>query len=368
MSERVSFLRPDRNHSVFIHCPLEPEYREHLCALVLAVIASGHGIKGDFQPYDQFNPSFDVLAKYISESKYSIHDCSYCQIANKHANKYGRYNLPVELGMAIAERHRMQRIYNKESEKFFHEMFVFVRHNHAYRQNLSGLIKLNEICSYISTNDILKAALQWLTTKETSLRNRPKFEQVQQVWELFKERHVEYCQNEGYGVNIEDVCNDIVKLCQDTEWWREPEWMTNQYQYDVFLAHNSKDKPDVLKIQAMLEDDFNLKTWVDKNEILAGHAIRTQIENAIPRCKTIAIFFGNDVGNWQDGEIAVAIARCFEKETTVIPVLLPSFRDISKLPLFIRIFRWVQFSSLEDTYDTKQSILDLVKGIAGERS
>lgn len=367
MNERASFLRPDRNHSVFIHCPLEPEYREHLCALVLAVIASGHGIKGEFDRFDKYNPSLDDLAKHISESKYSIHDCSFCQVATtKKAIQYGRYNLPIELGMAIAERYRIQRIYNKDSESFFHEMFVFVKNDHAYKTTLQGLIKINEICLYTTTEDILKAAFQWLSSKETSLITCPKLEQLKEIWRNFENEYMKnYCQDEGHGVSIKDLTNDILNLCRDTSWWSEPEWMISQYQHDVFLAHNSKDKADILKIKSILEDDFKLKAWIDIDEIQPGASINQQIEYAIPRCRTIAIFFGgNDLGRWQVGEIAVAMARCFEQQTTVIPVLLPSFRDISQLPLFIRTFRWVQFSSLQDT----QAIQDLIWGITGKRS
>ncbi|RCJ42403.1 hypothetical protein A6770_34875 [Nostoc minutum NIES-26] len=366
MNEYISFPEPDRNHTVFIHCPLEPGHREHLCALTLAVIASGHGVKGDFQPHDQYNPRLHVLAQYISESKYSIHDCSFCQMTNTKASQYGRYNLPIELGMALAERHRIQRIYNRDSEKYFHEMFVCVRKNHAYHKILSGLIKLDDISLYNSTDELLQKAFQWLYHKDTSLKNNLRFEQVQQVWEIFKDKYkVKYCQNDGHGVNIEELSNDILNICKETDWWQYPEWMTNKYPYDVFLAHNSKDRETILKIKGRIENDFKLKTWIDIQEIPPGSPVTQQIEHAITRCKTIAIFFSqHDVGNWQFGEIAIAMARCFEKETTVIPVLLPNFGDKNQLPLFIRIFRWVEFSTVEDPL----AIKELIWGITGKRS
>lgn len=373
MNERISLLQPDRNHAVFVHCPLEAEYREHLCALVLAVIASGHGIKGDFQPFDKYNPRLNDLAKYVSESTYSIHDCSFCQMANKKAIQYGRYNLPIELGMAIAEKYRIQRIYKKDgdSNTFFHKMFVFVKNDHAYKTTLQGLIKIDDIYPYTTTEDILKAAFKWLSNQETALKSNDESDQerevqVTEVWSIFKNQFLgKYCQDERYGISIKDLTNDILNLCSSTNWWSVPEWTRSQYQHDVFLAHNSKDKADILQIKSILEDDFKLKAWIDIDEIQPGASINQQIEYAIPRCRTIAIFFGgNGLGRWQVGEIAVAMARCFEQQTTVIPVLLPSFRDISQLPLFIRTFRWVQFSTLQDT----QAIQDLIWGITGKRS
>jgi len=362
MNER---LQPDRNHTVFIHCPPEKEFREHVCALTLAVIASGHGVKGDFDPFDPCNPPLESLVEYISESRYSIHDCSLCHMSRNKASKFARYNLPIELGIAIAERYRLQRIHQKTHDNPFHEMFVFVKKKHAYQEILSGLIKIHEIYPYNSTLDVLKNAFQWLSNQKTSLPNPPRFEQVNQVWEIFQKKHPQYFQINEYGLNIDELSKYILTICTEQSWWEEPQWMKNQNIFDVFLAHNSKDKPDVLKIAGRLKNEFHLKPWIDSQQIAPGNSINNQIQNVISRCKSIAIFFSdNGLGNWQRQELAVAMSLCFAKETTVIPVLLPSFTDPSKLPLFIQTFRWVKFSSLNDDL----AISDLIWGITGKRS
>ncbi|MEH2452019.1 toll/interleukin-1 receptor domain-containing protein [Nostoc sp.] len=178
-----------------------------------------------------------------------------------------------------------------------------------------------------------------------------------------QQKHPEYFNKDGYKVDKDDLCKDIFNLCKETSLWKEPEWITNQQVYDVFLAHNSNDKPQIQKNQAKLEDDYKLKTWIDIKGIRGGELITEKIESAIKRSKTIAIFFGqHGEGNWQSGEIAVAIARCFEKEVIVIPVLLPGFQE-ENLPLFVRIFRWVKFKNIEDT----EAIEQLYEGITGKQ-
>ncbi|MEH2454327.1 hypothetical protein [Nostoc sp.] len=133
MNEYASFPEPDRNHSVFIHCPSQAKYCEYLCALTLAVIASGYGVKRDFGLFNDHNVSFENIAKYILKSKYSIHDCSFCKITTKKAvTEYGRYNLPIELVMALAERHRIQRIHKIDNYKINHEISIFIDDKHAY--------------------------------------------------------------------------------------------------------------------------------------------------------------------------------------------------------------------------------------------
>ena len=63
--------------------------------------------------------------------------------------------------------------------------------------------------------------------------------------------------------------------------------MTEQL-FDVFLAHNSADKPFVREINTKLKQR-GLKTWIDEEQIAPGRSFQQEIQQAIPRVKTAAI-------------------------------------------------------------------------------
>ena len=54
----------------------------------------------------------------------------------------------------------------------------------------------------------------------------------------------------------------------------------NRLQFDVFLAHNSKDKPEVIKIANKLRQG-GLNPWLDKEQIFAGDNIQEVVFQGI---------------------------------------------------------------------------------------
>jgi hypothetical protein len=58
--------------------------------------------------------------------------------------------------------------------------------------------------------------------------------------------------------------------------------------FDVFLSHNSIDKPWVVQ----LKDDlirYGLRVWLDKDEIRPGDLFAEALEDALENCKAIAL-------------------------------------------------------------------------------
>lgn len=45
------------------------------------------------------------------------------------------------------------------------------------------------------------------------------------------------------------------------------------YEFDVFLSHNSKDKPAVEIIAKKLKEAYGLKCWLDKWNLVPGKAL-----------------------------------------------------------------------------------------------
>ena len=68
--------------------------------------------------------------------------------------------------------------------------------------------------------------------------------------------------------------------------------MISQCEYDVFLCHNSKDKPEVIKIQKELQAQ-GILTFLDLDNFTAGRSwIDELLEIIDHKIKSAAIFLG----------------------------------------------------------------------------
>ena len=109
--------------------------------------------------------------------------------------------------------------------------------------------------------------------------------------------------------------------------------------FDVFLSHNSKDKPIVEQTAHKLED-MGIKVWLDKWNLIPGEPWQEDLEDALDESQTIAVFVGpHDISPWENEEMRSAIEeRVRDKSRRVIPVLLPGAPDYKtlKLPLMSR--------------------------------
>ena len=133
-------------------------------------------------------------------------------------------------------------------------------------------------------------------------------------------------------------------------------------QFDVFLAHNSLDKPEVQVIAAALRRR-NLEPWIDDEQIRPGRPFQDEIQQAIPLVKSAAIFFGvRGLGRWQNWELRSLINQCVKRNIPVIPVLLPGVDKLPENLLFLEEFRWVCFS---ESISDERTLSLLEWGITG---
>ena len=137
-----------------------------------------------------------------------------------------------------------------------------------------------------------------------------------------------------------------------------------QFEFDVFLAHNSEDKKDfIIPIKEKLEA-YNLKPWIDYEEIPPGYFFQDEIQKAISKVKTAAIFIGkNGLGNWQSLEIRTFINQCLKNGKPVIPVLLPGVSQIPEEWYFLQELHWVRFDNIDD----QKALNNLYWGITGRK-
>jgi hypothetical protein len=146
---------------------------------------------------------------------------------------------------------------------------------------------------------------------------------------------------------------DIVK------YWRQRD---ENPTFDVFLCHNSKEKPGVRKICNLLKK-ANIKPWLDIEQLRPGLPWQTELEKVIERIGAAAVFVGKSgIGPWQDNEIKAFLTEFVRRKCPVIPVLLPGVKSPPALPIFLNQMTWVDLRKSQ-----KQSIKELAWGITGKK-
>jgi hypothetical protein len=122
--------------------------------------------------------------------------------------------------------------------------------------------------------------------------------------------------------------------------------MTEQ-QFDVFLCHNSEDKPTVIEIAQQLQQN-GLKPWLDVWELRPGSIWQFVLEQQIENIGAAAVFVGQQgLGPWQEQEIYAFLQEFMRRKCPVIPVLLSDAPQQPRLPIFLRSCHWVDFRQAE---------------------
>ncbi|TAK14074.1 MAG: toll/interleukin-1 receptor domain-containing protein [Anaerolineae bacterium] len=127
------------------------------------------------------------------------------------------------------------------------------------------------------------------------------------------------------------------------------------FKYDVFLSHNSKDKPAVEQLAIKLRGE-NIQPFLDKWHLIPGDEWQPALEEALNDSRTFAIFISaKGISPWENAEMRSAInKRVRDRARRVIPVLLPNSEDPRdkpnvELPEFLQQGTWVDFrAGLDD--------------------
>jgi hypothetical protein len=77
--------------------------------------------------------------------------------------------------------------------------------------------------------------------------------------------------------------------------------------FDVFMCHNSEDKPEVQEISLRLRN-HGILPWLDEWELRPGFLWQKLLEEQISNIKSAAVFVGESgIGPWQDMELRAFI-------------------------------------------------------------
>jgi hypothetical protein len=117
--------------------------------------------------------------------------------------------------------------------------------------------------------------------------------------------------------------------------------------FDIFLAHNSHDKPRIREISHGLKRR-GLKPWLDEEQIVVGQSFQKVIQTAIPVVRSAVVFVGQDgLGNWQEEEVQLLLDTCKKADKPLFLALLPGVDDNDIPPElgFLKQKHWVSFNN-----------------------
>ena len=133
--------------------------------------------------------------------------------------------------------------------------------------------------------------------------------------------------------------------------------------FDVFLSHNSQDKPLVRELKNRLSAQ-KLVVWLDEDELRPGIPWQQLLETGIKSSASVAVLVCKDgLGPWEDEEMQAALILAVKDKRAVIPVLLPGASSQPELPMFLCNRTWVDLRA----GFTGDGIAKLAWGITGKK-
>jgi hypothetical protein len=131
--------------------------------------------------------------------------------------------------------------------------------------------------------------------------------------------------------------------------------------FDVFLCHNSVDKPAVREIALKLSKQ-GIKPWMDVDQIQPGTTWQTALGQQIESINSAAVFVGDaGLGLWQNQESQAFLNQFVKRGCPVIPVVLPSAKTAPDLPWMFANLHCIDFRT------DSQPLERLIWGITGQK-
>ena len=143
--------------SIFLNCPYDADYRPLFEAAVLATTCSGFTPRVAWDTGTLAEPRMARISRAIFESKYSVHDLSRCK--GEGDSNLARFNMPLELGIAMARRYLTRRVTDK------HDWIVLVPSGHQYSRYISDLAGFDPATHDGTERGLVFALMPWLATR-----------------------------------------------------------------------------------------------------------------------------------------------------------------------------------------------------------
>jgi hypothetical protein len=133
-------------------------------------------------------------------------------------------------------------------------------------------------------------------------------------------------------------------------------------QFDVFLAHNSKDKPQVRFIANEIKQR-GLKPWLDEEQILPGDSIPHKVQEGLVKSRVAVFLIGPlGLGKFQDvWELDTLIMLCYQRDLRIIPMLLPGVNTLPEQLVFFLGRKYLQFRQSVDETKPLDELVQVIK-------
>lgn len=171
---------PAYEKSVFINCAFDRQYEDLMLALVFSVAAHGLVPRSAQETEGDPDPRFARILQLISACKYAIHDLS--RSRGEGAENLGRFNMPLELGMAAAFR------FEREGSDRPHHWLALVPEGHGYQQFISDLAGFDPARHDSSVPSIIRESSAWLRTLDDALETAPSAADVLGAFSSFRDQ------------------------------------------------------------------------------------------------------------------------------------------------------------------------------------
>jgi hypothetical protein len=140
--------------SVFINCPFDAKYTPLFEAVVFSCVCCGFMPRSALDSIES-EPRLARITRAMFECRYSIHDLSRCK--GEGNKNLARFNMPLELGMAMAHR------YLRPREK--HDWLVLIPERHKYLSFISDLAAYDPPTHDGSVPGVVRTVMAWLTVR-----------------------------------------------------------------------------------------------------------------------------------------------------------------------------------------------------------
>ena len=179
--------------SVFINCPYDPGFVDLFHSIVFTVVAHGFVPRSAKESEASGDPRIDRIASALAESKYSIHDLS--RFTGGGVDNFARFNMPLELGIAIALRYAGRRTVR------VHNWQVLVAGGYAYQRFVSDLAGFDPSMHDMTVTSIVRVVSSWLRRQPDAATPAPSARAVLAAYEDFRSQ-VEHLSQEALDYSI----------------------------------------------------------------------------------------------------------------------------------------------------------------------
>ncbi len=155
-------LAIDPAKAVFINCPYDRDFESTFDAILFSTVCCGFMPRSAVESVNTAEARMSRILEGIFSSKYSIHDLSRCR--GEGDEHLARFNMPLELGMAMARRYMTAR----KSER--HDWLVLVPEGHGYLKFVSDLAGFDPMRYDGKTESVVSKVMSWLATRPDAVK------------------------------------------------------------------------------------------------------------------------------------------------------------------------------------------------------